>query len=305
MDQTGTLFHPDFRILAPTIVAATVIENRVVATLPAKRLPDVILDLHEVRSKKEVVFRGEVAEEFTFYYFVPNRELSAPNPHYKSMFAAEPKRQYVFFLGNENGVLRSIGDVGAYSLRVRTGMHPNFHMPASNGATEPSVVANAIADLVLTIGDEPDLPGLAYDLLSVPSLLDRWGSRLHTFLLVRKLLIQPEPVRSAACALLAESYVADETCLHEIRDDIKTPSEIRQRMEELLTSFRHAPEDTLKKLKDSGGLALPGRVQPPDSRKELLDELRILLYDSYPPLREEACAAIQRHFPGEECMAGK
>jgi hypothetical protein len=136
VDTLGTLIDSshfgnlnDARQFARVIVVATIEENRVVAKhVEAARYRGVYLDLHEVRCRLENSLRGDITgPALTFYYFANGKYPdSKPNPRYKQLFEAVPGYRYLLFLTSERDVLRSIGDVGSYSIRIATGTHPHI-----------------------------------------------------------------------------------------------------------------------------------------------------------------------------------
>jgi len=103
LEQTGVMFEPDFRQLAPIIVVASVLENKVVAeNKPAARIREVTLDLHLVHCRLENVLRGNLdGPVFRFYYF-GQHSAQGWNPFYKMLFSAEPAKRYIFFLVRES-----------------------------------------------------------------------------------------------------------------------------------------------------------------------------------------------------------
>jgi hypothetical protein len=180
-DQTGTLFSPDFRRLAPIVVVASVLKNDVILqNRPAVRIPNVALDLHAVRCSLENVLKGTIEQpEFTFYYFGQN-SARGWNPFYKILFRAEPAKRYIFFLVRENGVLRSIGDVGEYFIEVRSGAHPGYIPPdLKDGWIDQADLGHAVADVLLKKGDGADSSNptaFAFYLWKSVNLANRWGS---------------------------------------------------------------------------------------------------------------------------------
>src|ERR1019366_8488195 len=93
LEQTGTLFNPDFRRVAPIIVVASVSTNEVILqNRPAARIPNVFLDLHLVHCRVENTLRGHIdGPEFSFYYF-GQHSARGWNPFYSVLFRAEPAK---------------------------------------------------------------------------------------------------------------------------------------------------------------------------------------------------------------------
>ena len=191
-------------------------------------MPKVLLDLHRVRASLETTIRGSTGQrEFTFYYFV--QSIRSPQAETRSTSRCSrliQDERYIFFLSVENGFLRSIGDVGEYSLHVLSGLHSDYRAPANLGI--------AVADILLSRGERSKSQLVAKALHSSRVLVDRWGSRLHNIQLLRELVAEPEPVRSAACHEIVRYYNGQYDCLYRIRDDPAEPDEERRKAEVLL-----------------------------------------------------------------------
>jgi hypothetical protein len=292
VDQTEVLFDPDLRQTAPVIAAAYVVDNAAVRRrVPAARMPGILLDLHRVHARVEVAIRGDVGAELEFYYFVQADDSPGNNPRYRLMFEAEPGRRYIFFLCREGAALRSVGDVGEYSLKIFSGAHRNYRPPAKDAAT-------AVQDILLKRGEGSDPAALVYGLQFSVVAANRWGSRLHAIQLLRELLAEPEPVRSAACDQLVFWYSGQYSCLYRIRDDPAEPEAARDHARAALA--KQGPKDArlIEMLRDPAGLDFPviGRA---DSRRAVLEELESLLDSPNALVREEACVALARYYPYE------
>ena len=271
IDQAGV---PDIRQFAPIVVVASVLENTVVAKgAPAARLPKVLLDLHLVRCRLENLLRGQIdgsdGSEFTFYYFA---DTEFPY-FYKRQFSASRGRRYIFFLNNENGVLRSIGDAGPYSLEVLSGTHPAYRAGENLGA--------AVADILFKLGTDYDAKTLAGELsyaylYTQLAVADLWGSRIHNTQLIRVLLGEPEPIRGRACQVLAARYEGQYDCLYKLRDDPNEPRDIREDARTRLLQLESSEKALVERLRDPARLEFPG-IGEPDSRKRILEELQMEL----------------------------
>jgi hypothetical protein len=148
VSQQPIFWDHDLRELAPIIVVASVEENKVVSKhVEASRYPGVYLDLHAVRCKRENSLKGGMAgAELQFFYFADGRYPdSKPDPLYARWFQAEPASRYLFFLTRERGVLRSIWDIGNYSILISTGMHPE-------SSTTDADIGTQISEILLTPG---------------------------------------------------------------------------------------------------------------------------------------------------------
>ena len=182
IDQTDVLFKPDIRQFAPIIVVASVLENIIVVSgTPAIRIPEVRLDLHRVRCKLENRLRGQLPDgEFEFYYFADSK---GTNPRYKVLYSADSGGRYIFFLNFENHSLRSIGDVGEYSIEVFSGIHSEIGDGEDLGRT--------VAKILFSRGEGFDPEAFGRELLSYISLADSWGSPIYNVELLRGLLSEP------------------------------------------------------------------------------------------------------------------
>ena len=265
IDQTGVLYEPDFRELAPIAVVARVGQNQKIGqSRPAFRYPLVLLELHAVRCRLEIQLKGHpIGEEFTFYYFAQDPNSPQPNPIYNKLFAAKAGGRYLFFFSEENGALRAIGDVGEYSIPVQSGQHPGYKAPSELG--------RAAADILLSRGEGANDEAFAHNILLDAPLLDKWGSRLYNSQLLRRLTFQAEPVRMAACRELAENYNSQYDCLYRLRDDTNESTQIREEADALLVKQARRDELILATVLD---LTFP-IIGQPDSRRRIRGGARI------------------------------
>ena len=293
----------DPRDLVPIIVAGVVQENRVVAKrIEARRYKNVFLDLHEVRCQRENSLKGEVAgNEFTFFYYADRRYLDKQNPPvYRRMFQADAGRRYIFFLTRDAGVLRSIGDVGNYSIPVQSGKH-------DEGSVQSSDAGKRIAEILLTRGHGADPTVMSNALGRASRAADVWGSRLHTATLLRGLLSSGEPLRSTACSVLIENFNGQYDCLEAIAKDPSEPEDNRRgalkTLEEKSELRRLFGED----LKDPAALTFQEFAD--DSRHRLREEFETLLLNETDRIQHRrACQALSRYFPWDaepQCASTK
>jgi len=295
MDQTEVVFSPDLRQFAPIVLVGFVHENRVVESRPAARAPGVVLDLHLVRTSLEVPIRGRLnSREVEFYYFVQSPQSPQPNARYKRLFEAEQGRRYIFFLCEENGVLRSVGDVGEYSVPVLSGTHSGYHPDASNPG-------DTVADILLTLGSGASPEAFARSLRSSSIVSDAWGSRPHTVRLLRKLLTNAGPIRESACIVLTTRYNGQHDCEYGV-------DRSGQREESSFRAYLQDARDArlLAALRSTGSLDLP-IIGTPDSRKRMREELQSIAGSENPALRGASCAVLAKYYPGEvipECRTG-
>jgi hypothetical protein len=281
--------------LAPIIVVAVVEENRIVAKhVEAARYASVYLDLHAVRCKRENSLKGGLTEAgLEFFYFADGRYAdSKPSPHYKRQFQAEPGSRYLFFLSRDRDVLRSIGDVGEYSVLVATGAHPD--LSTTNGDT-----GSMIPEILLTPGNGADFALMASgsQMERSSSIADAWGSRLLTVQLLRRLTLLPEPVRSSACGWLVTSYDGQGDCLQAIAGDANESPENRQEALRELKEQNDFRPRLLEHLKDPARL-MDGYLVD-DSRRRVREELQTMLFGTDKVLHERVCTALKRYYPYE------
>ena len=222
-EQLILLVH-DVRKLAPIIVVASVEKNEVVGKhVEAAHYQGVYLDLHAVRCKRENSLKGGLTgPELTFFYFADGRYPdSKPNPLHKRLFQADPGSRYLFFLTRDRGMLRSIGDVGDYSILVSTGSHPE-------GPAKDVDIGTLISEILLVPGNGADLDLMAKKLVQYRWTTDDWGSRVLTVQLLRRLTALPEPVRSQACGVLVGFYHGQDDCLQAMAEDASESPDNRQ-----------------------------------------------------------------------------
>lgn len=291
IDYQPRNYRSDPRQLAPIIVIASVQENSIVVRhIGAARYPDVYLDLHRVRCKRENALKGDTAgPELWFFYFADGRYPdSKPNPRYKRLFEALPGFRYLFFLTRERSVLRSIGDVGDYSILVSSGAHPQDPMTDSN-------VGNSIAKILLSPGRGANLDQMAKGLLAYSSVVDDWASRLVAVQLLRNLTAFPEPVGSQACGVLVAKYLAQDDCLQAILQNPSEPAGIREEATRELKQQNAFRPRLLESLRDPAALTYLDAAG--DSRRRIREEFETMLYSSDAVLHKRVCAALKRYFP--------
>jgi len=304
-DPQFYIWGHDARELAPIIVVASVEKNDVVAKhIEAARYPGVYLDLHAVSCKRENSLKGGLTEpELRFFYFADGRYPgSKPNPHYARLFSAKPGARYLFFLTHDRSVLRSLGDVGDYSILVSTGTRPE-------ASTKGMDIGPLVSEVLLTPGDGADLNLLAKQLFSYSRIADLWGSRLLTAKLLRHLTSLPEPMRLDACGVLVVSYLGQDDCLQTIAHDADESPQNRQ---EALRELKGLQEKTVPRqrlLETLNDPAMPTYLSIyDDSQHRIREELETILLGTDAALRERACTALKRYYPYDaepECSGEK
>ena len=290
-EQDSMPWNHDTRELAPIIVLASVEGNEVIAKhVEAARYQGVYLDLHVVLCKRENSLKGGLTEtELRFFYFAYGRYPdSKANPKYKRLFHAEPGSRYLFFLTRDRGVLRSIGDVGDYSILISTGTHAEA--PAKDGD-----IGRLVSEVLLTPGKGADLELMAKKLLDYSSIADVWGSRPLTVQLLRHLFSLHGPLRSEACSVLVSRYQGQYDCLQALAEDADSSPELRKTVLAELKEQSIARQLVLEDLKDPAKLVYAHWGG--DSRHRMREELQTFLFAPDVLLHERACTALKRYYP--------
>jgi hypothetical protein len=290
----------DFRTAAPVVVVAVVTSNEPEGSpTEARRFPGVFLQLRRVRCRLENTLRGDgPRDEFSFYYFADAKLPGAiPNPVHRLLFEAMPGRRYLLFLCREQDVFRSVGDVGDYTIPVFSGAHP-LYKPPDDGPYSTGL-CRAIADILLTPGEGFDPNKFAQNIAYARLTSDQLGSRLYTVNLLLRILVQREPLRSAACFELAHSYYGHYSCLAELNADPTLAPGVRKHAADVLEEQLESDRALKQALHDPATLDF-GKLLRPDSRQAILEELQLILADPDPEVRALACGALRRYFPYDQ-----
>jgi hypothetical protein len=303
LDQGGALQEPDIRSLAPIVVVASVLENRVaIANTPSARIPAVALDLHLVRCRLENSLRTTqtISNAFDFYYFGMHSR-SDWNPRYKTLFQALPGKRYIFFLSAEGNVLRSVGDVGEYSILISSGSHPGYSPPtererSGNTLPGPEGLGRSIADILLREGGQVDVSAFSSSLFGSAIICNHWGSRYYDSQLLRALTNKPEPIRRAPCRVLTELFNSQYDCLFEIKNDANESAELRDWATRALENAARQDNELIRQLEDPASIESLN-IDFPDSRNHIFEELQTLLRSPNEIIRTRACIALNRYFP--------
>jgi hypothetical protein len=295
LDQTEILWNPDVRRLAPLVPLVKVIDNAVLLTnKTALRDPSIKLDLHVVTCDLEGMVKGEMNERrFKFYYYSQS-ETSRPNRRYAVLFRAEPGKHYLFFLSRENGVLRSIGDVGEFFIEVYSGRHSIPLSPGSPQAeTWNSENGRRLAEVLLTPGEELDYEAYSKMMVLTVPTAQRWSSRKQVFDILKGLTSRPQPLRSLGCTYLTKHYLSQYGCLISIADDLRMDQAARSRAFGELTAQKRIDQRVELALSDWEKLGLVG-LDSIDSISALLDEFQMLMESPNVRVRKLACALASR-----------
>jgi hypothetical protein len=189
-------------------------------------------------------------------------------------------------------VLRSIGDVGDYSIRVESGRHPEFVKPSDD-------LGRAVADILLKKGVDSNIEFFPRSLWAAVRLANSWGSRLYNMRLLRDLLVEPEPVRKAACSALVELFYEQYECLSGIRDDPEEPDSNKDYARYMLEREEQRRAGLIQQLRDPADLRFT-KMEEPDSREGIFEELQGLLFSPNIDVRKSACTALKRYYPHEK-----
>jgi hypothetical protein len=294
-----------FVTAAPVVVVATVTSNEPVGLpIEARRVPGVFLQLRRIGCHLENVLRGPgPGDSFASYYFADAKLAGGiPNPIHRLLFDARRGRRYILFLSRERGVLRSIGDVGSYTVPVLSGAHPSY-VPTPDDPFSTGL-RRAIADILLTPGQGFEPSEFSQDIAYARLIADQLGSRPYTVQLLSNLLTQMGPIRVAACFELAHSYYGHYGCLAELKEDSTLAPEIRRHAAEVLEEQIRSDGVLKRTLLDPATLDF-GKMLRPDSRRANMEELQLILADPDPEVRKLACTALKRYFPYEQASECK
>jgi hypothetical protein len=185
IDQVGRQPEEYLRI-APIVIVAKVISNETTGPVkPSAWVPDVSVESHKVICELEEVIRsddqhippGEVG--FTYFGTPPG----AYNPYHKSVFQAEPGHRYLFALMRQGLELRSVGEVGNYSVSIYSGSHK---LPG--GTPNPMKSGERIGRILLQPGDGFEPAEFSRSIARYLLIAEALGSHLETYNLLRNLL---------------------------------------------------------------------------------------------------------------------
>jgi hypothetical protein len=140
----------DTELDAPLIVQGSVIEALEEGRpLPSRKDPFTLTQRMRIRLRVEQVIRGSAPNEVDFYYFTYSRwNLRGRGP---GTYKPRQGERRIYFLRDQNGILRSIGDVTDFTLPVWTGVR-------ASGYCDGKAVGCCIADLLLRPSGEDFSP---------------------------------------------------------------------------------------------------------------------------------------------------
>jgi hypothetical protein len=308
IDQAGR-YPEEYLRLSPIIIAATVISNEETGRLrPSIWLPDMRVQPHKVVCQVEEVIRLDnkplPAGELDFLFFAT--ELNAYNPFHKVPFQAVPGRRYLFALIRQGSGLRSIGDVGDYSVGVYSGFHPPTTRVNGKSLSESSQaeIGNRISQILLQRGDGLDPAEFSLNLAKYILIAEALSSHLQTYNLLHTLLRDShEPsVQASACFELNRYFPGQYECLERLQYEERQDTQARLKARERLEEARRVDEELLKSLRDPAWLGTSNLLKP-DSREQNYEQLQILLGHPKALFRNLACAALQRYYPHRPASA--
>ncbi len=280
---------------APLILAGRVMANRSVGPIkPSRRFPTVPVALREVDLEVEIVLRSHlthkpVPSRTNIYYY--SQEVAPGmegNPFHKLLYEAVPGRRYVFFLLCERGLLRSIGDVGQYSIEIRSGRHSAEEINRHCGGS-PSLSCQ-LPWLLLTPGEDMDARHFAAGLSQARVFADMVGSRKRTLGLLEKLPGSDLHVDAESCHELVRMYYGKWRCLERLRDDERQPASVRSYAATRMAVAIRLESELLGRLK-SGVLSFPG-LQNPDSLQAMKEEVEMLIDHPDPKVQSIAASLL-------------
>lgn len=277
--------------VAPVVVAATVLSNQ--ETGRARNslwTPNVLVVPHRVTCSLESVLRTDKVVEKTFiftYYAIADR--GAYQPYHKFFFQAEQRQRYIFMLIRQKGSLRSIGDVGNYTIPLYGGEHNLMIAPMARDSAND--FGKRIALFLLTLGPGYDAAKYAGYLHRYGPIAQAIGSSLENFRMLKELENAAAPIKTSACFELNHYFWGQEACLRAIKDDPQQDE-----------STRRIAADILDRAVEREKL-LPGSLRDhevPFSAATEADgsyqKLQILLEHPSAEIRQLACKTLRRDF---------
>ena len=284
---------------APIVLVGTVTEvNSVGRPTPARRSPQILLQLTKVRAHVENVLRGGIVDrDVQFYYFGYANE----NHGYRGppRFHVSPGERRVFFLTRELGHLRSVGDVVDYTLFVASGSHAQFkQMPESS-------IGYSIASVMLSLGERYSSSEMGASLPLTCPVSDHLTSRKNTVDLLKLLMQSPDKdLATSACLYLAANYGGQHRCLAEVLASSATDSIVRSQAERIAKDCWRRTE-YLRRSLQRFPLQAFSDIPVPDSLQAIREELELLLDDPDEQIRGLACDALRRSYPEPEAACAQ
>jgi hypothetical protein len=243
---------------SPIIIVCNVTSNIPLGPpIDAALHPGYKVELHRVSCEIELPERGPFAQGATvgFFYYsdsgLPSAAPDAFDGYYKRnlLFAAESGRRYIFFLTGHGDRLRTIGDVGPFSVEVSSGRHTSMRMMANEESDIRALSPeDTLVDVLLVPGEGFSAETFSRNLPKASRAAEQLGGRLRVVRRLRQLLKRPSPVGRAACEALAELSLADYRCLQGALTDQDLSADARKQTESRLDWYRFQESGMLRQL---------------------------------------------------------
>jgi hypothetical protein len=277
--------------------------------VPARKKPEMLLDELRVDFAPENILLGDAPQTtFSIVLFEYSRKnrfgYSGPPP-----LAVVTGERRMFFLTRDSGVYRSVADVrGDNQITVWSGLHKNVqHVDDMHNTAwiypypTDSAIGNAMADILLELGEGYSSSGVSHTLNSTAYLCSILTNRRKTAARLQKLVATtsaPE-ISAQACLILAEQYYGQYACLATLTDNPALPPETRRSLAEMRAKRVQWNERLKQGLKTWPLFSF--NVSPfSDSISGVQQELELLLDDPDLELRQLACSILKQNYPGQE-----
>jgi hypothetical protein len=272
------LFAPD--IVIAKILNATWIGPEIEITPPGK----LVVRLVRVEADVENTIRGDLAAGPVRFYFFTN--VFSANGYHTVFSWMEPGKRYAVFLREDGAVLRTMADIMAFNIRIRSGRHGQLLFgQAGRAAADPG---EAIAYAALTPAADYER-GFASSIQQAFWDVQRLLPRGNLAALLRGLLSHTdEEIRAQACLTLSSEYKYRDPCLPALTSS--KDAAIRQQAERWLR-MQQTSQRLVASLKEDPLSLASGKIGA------LPGELEQFTFDSDPAVRQQACNALHRLFP--------
>ena len=196
----GALVNRRHQMLTAPIIFVGVVEavQLVGNPKPALSVQGLTLQLYRARCHVEMTLRGEVSNNFEFWYFGPDQRYGVTG---FPKFWLQPTERRIFFLEQHGSTYRAVGDYLNYTENVRGGK------PDSKILTTDPDVGKVIARVMLTPGPDFDERLFSGTLLYASQVAEESSSKTYSIELLKGLLTHPSAlIRSTSCRILATVY---------------------------------------------------------------------------------------------------
>jgi len=280
---------------APIVVVATVTNVRAISTgLPARKQPDMLVDLMEADIHVENTLKGGTPlghASFYFFEFAPSNVNGYSGP---PRYHLTPGERRIVFLANQSGRLRAVRDVLDYTIQVFSGEHEESSVQGRD-------IGESIANVLLTVGRNATSGAMARTMSEVSSVADQVTSRSHNVELLNALFSEKTDTHlsASACFELTARYYGQYGCLAEILTDMKFAPDLRKKAGGLLVKARR---DTIALKRSLSTYPLLAFTKAPRATDigAVREELQMLLSDPDTSIRKAACAVLRLNYPESE-----